>query len=214
MSKRRYRNAHWLQNMGLCVVSVLVVALMTVVIACAKEEAPSEPEIPAHYSTYTSEGLFSISYPPEWEPTTSVMEELFELAKEWVQSLDPEAQLEGEQMLFIGGLPTEEGWWWPNVNIAVAPRSVGYWELDEIVEVESQWNRELFQGYREFFRVETVIDAREAIIIESQVYDRYLQAYIVKGKHVWIVSCTADAEGFKDYEDTFYSVVRSLRILK
>ena len=202
----------------LIVTLTMTMILLLLTVSCASPTltptTTPEPQIPPGFTTYTTEGLFSISYPPEWEPATSVMEELFELAKEWVQSLDPEAQLEGEQMLFIGGLPTEEGWWWPNVNIAVAPRSVGYWELDEIVEVESQWNRELFQGYREVFRVETVIDAREAIIIESQVYDRYLQAYIVKGKHVWIVSCTADAEDFKDYEDTFYSVVRSLRILK
>ncbi|GAI46661.1 unnamed protein product, partial [marine sediment metagenome] len=27
-----------------------------------------EPEIPAHFTTYTSEGLFSISYPPDWVP--------------------------------------------------------------------------------------------------------------------------------------------------
>lgn len=205
--------------LSLSIVTIVLLVTMSCAPPTLTPTTTPEPEIPAHFTTHTSEGLFSISYPPDWVPATSVMEELFELAKEWIQSLDPEVTLEGAQMLFIGGLPIEGGWW-PNVNLVVGPRSVGYWELDEIVEVESQWGREHLQEYREFSRIKTVIDAREATIIDSQDYNpdfgtcRYLQAYTVKGKHVWIVTCTVDAGDFKDYEHTFYSVVRSLRILK
>ena len=54
---------------------------MTIVPGCAQEEVQKEsivePEIPAHFSTHTDEmALFSISYPPDWEPALSVMEEL------------------------------------------------------------------------------------------------------------------------------------------
>jgi hypothetical protein len=46
--------------------SVLVVALAIAVPGCAEKEAHTEPEIPAHFTTYTDEaGLFSISYPPD-----------------------------------------------------------------------------------------------------------------------------------------------------
>jgi hypothetical protein len=179
----------------------------------------TEQEIPPHFSTYTSEGLFSISYPPEWEPATSFIEEVLESAKEWVESKDPEATFEGVQVLFLAGLAVATGWW-PNVNIVVQPRSVGYWTLDEAVEADARWSKEHAQNYREFSRVKTVIDRNEAIIIDSQDYDpdygtcRYLQSYIVKGKHVWTVTCTVDADSFKDYEDIFDSVVRSLRILR
>ncbi len=178
-----------------------------------------EPKIPSHYSTYISEGFFSISYPQDWEPVTSIMEELFEESKEWVQSLDPEVTLEEAQALFFGGLPIDEGYH-PNVNIVVVPRSADYWELDEIVEMESQFSREHTQKYHEFSRVKTTVDGRESVIIDSEDYDpdfgtfRYLHLYTIKDKVVWLVTCTVESEDFKNYEETCYSVVRSLRILK
>ena len=205
------------------VVSLAIMTFMLVCISCGPSEiSPSEiiePEVPSNYSTYTSEGLFSISYPPTWEPATAVMDELFEYTKEIMESKDPYVELEGVQMLFLAGFPTEEGWW-PNVNILIAPRSVDYWALEEIVESESRYSKEYSQEYREFSRVKTAIDAQEAMIIDSQEYDpeigtcRYIQAYIVKGSNVWIITCAVDAENFEDYEYTFDSIVRSVRILK
>jgi len=178
----------------------------------------AEPEIPVHFTTYTSEGLFSISYPPNWVPATSIMEELFEEIKEWMESIDPEVQMEGVQFLFMGGILTEEGYY-PNVGIGIGPRSVGYWTLDEIVEVESQWGREHLQKYREYSQVRTVVDGRDAIIVDCEDYDpdvgtwRYIQLYMTKDKFLWVVSCSAESDDFNDYEDTFSDIVRSIRIL-
>ncbi len=176
-----------------------------------------EPEIPAHFSTYTSEGLFSISYPPDWVPATSIMEEVFEAAKEWIQTVDPEAAVEEVQVLFMGGIPIE-GSYYPMVNIVVSPRSIGYWTLDEIVEVESQWSREYLQRYHEYSQIRTTVDGREVVILDSEDYEpylgmwRYLQLFTVKDNFVWLVSCGSASEDFRGYEDTFYSIVQSLRI--
>ncbi len=177
-----------------------------------------EPEIPAHFSTYTSEGLFSISYPPGWVPATSIMEEALEAAKEWIQTVDPTVPVEEVQILFLGGIPIEEGYY-PNVSIAISPRSIGYWTLDEIVEVENQWSREYLQRYHEYSQISTTVDGREAVILDSEDYDpylgmwRFLQLFTVKDNFVWLVTCSIESEDFRGYEDTFYSIVRSLRIL-
>ncbi len=202
--------------------SLTMILPVLVTMSCTTPELTptptTEPEIPTHFSTYTSEGLFSISYPPDWVPATSIMEEVFEEVKEVMKSTDPEVQLEGVKMLFMGGIPTEEGYY-PSVNIVIIPRSVGYWTLDEVVEAESQYARENSQRYREYSQVRTVVDGREAVIVDSEDYEpdwgtwRYLQLFMTQDKFLWMVTCSTESEDFKDYEDTFSNIVRSLRIL-
>ena len=43
--------------------------------------------------------------------------------------------------------------------------------------------------------------------------ERYIQAYLVKDKFVWIVSCSCEFDDFYYYEEDFLNIVRSLRIL-
>ncbi len=202
---------------------ITITTLLLLSLSCAPPELEptqtSEPPIPTHFTTYNSEGLFSISYPPDWVPATSIMEELWEETKELMKSTDPEVSLEDTSILFLGGIPAEEGYY-PGVNILVMPRSAGYWELDEIVEAECQYSMEYTQGYREYSRVRTVVDGRQAVIIDSEDCDppemgrwRHLQLFMTKDKFVWCVTCSAELEDFEDYEDTFNSIVRSLRIL-
>ena len=201
---------------------ITITTLLLLSLSCAPPEleptTTPEPKIPAHFTTYTSEGLFSISYPPDWVPATSIMGEVFEATKEWMESIDPEASLEGISMLFMAGILTEEGYY-PGVNIIVMPRSVGFWTLDEIVETDSAWCRENLLKYREYSLLNTTIGGREAAISDWEDYDpdmgtwRYITAYLVKDKFVWLVGCGAESEDFKDYEDAFSDIVRSLRIL-
>ena len=208
-------------NKLICSVTMLMI-LSLLTISCAPPTLTPviepEPEIPAHFTTYTSEGIFSISYPPDWVPATSIMEEVFEETKEWIKSVDPEVSVEEQRLLFLAGIPTEEGYY-PNVNIIVTPRSIGLWTLDEIVETDSAWCRENLQKYREYSLLNTTIDGREAAISDWEDYDpdmgtwRYITAYLLKDKFVWLVTCAAESEDLKDYEDTFYNIVRSIRIL-
>ena len=55
---------------------------------------PTVPEtpIPESFSTYTSEGFFSIPYPPDWVPVISVIEELEKEIKLYGKSLGLESQ--------------------------------------------------------------------------------------------------------------------------
>jgi len=204
--------------LSLSIVTIVLLVTMSCASPTLTPTTTPEPEIPAHFTTYTSEGLFSISYPPNWVSATSIMEELFEEVKEWMESIDPEVLLEGQRMLFMGGILTEEGYY-PNVNVIVTPRSVGFWTLDEIVETDSAWCRENLLKYREYSLLNTTIGGREAAISDWEDYDpdmgtwRYITAYLVKDKFVWLVSCGAESEDFKDYEDAFSDIVRSLRIL-
>lgn len=203
--------------------SLTVILVVLVTMSCTTPELTptptTEPEIPTHFSTYTSEGLFSISYPPDWVPAISIMEELWEEAIEWIKSVDPELETEGYKMLFLGGIPTEEGYY-PSVSIMIAPRSVGFWTLDEIIEADNAWSMEHLQEYREYSLLKTTIDGREAAISDWKDYDpdlgtwRYITAYTIKGKFLWLVTCSSESKDFKDYEDTFQAIVRSLRILQ
>ena len=209
--------------------TIMVTALMTLLpltMSCVTPEIEptmtTEPPIPAHYATYTSEGLFSISYPPDWVPATSLIEDVTEMLIEWIESVDPELEIpEGTYVLFLGGIPVEEGYW-PNVNIVVIPRSIGYWTLDEIVEYDCQAAMMYLQDFREYSRTETIVDGKEAVILDSENCDpvlgfgmtRYLQLYTVKDEFVWVVSCTYDSEDFQKYKDDFNAIVRSLRILQ
>ena len=209
--------------LGVLVLVFMPVAL--VVVGCQQQPTPSptpapttESEIPANFTTYTSEGLFSISYPQDWAPATSIMGELEEEIKEWVKSIDPEAEVEETKLIFMAGMPDEEGYY-PTVGISVAPRSAGYYTLDEIVESEDLWCREHLQRYHVHSQTRTFVDSREADILISEDYEpefgvwRYLELTMVKDDFVWFVVCSSESEDFNDYEDTFNSVVRSIRIL-
>jgi len=204
--------------LSLSIVTIVLLVTMSCAPPTLTPTTTPEPEIPAHFTTYTSEGLFSISYPPDWIPATSIMEELFEEVKEWMKGVDPEVLVEEQRMLFMGGILTEEGYY-PSVSVIVMPRSVGFWTLDEIVETDSAWCRENLLKYREYSLLNTTIGGREAAISDWEDYDpdmgtwRYITAYLVKDKFVWLVGCGAESEDFKDYEDAFSDIVRSLRIL-
>lgn len=209
--------------------TIMIIALMILLpltLSCATPEleptTTAEPPIPAHYSTYTSEGLFSISYPPDWVPAISIMEEVYEATVGWMEGVDPSMDLSllsTLEFIFFGGVPDEYGYY-PSVNIVVVPRGVGYWTLDEILEAEALWCREYLQQYHENYTVKTVIDSKEAAIVDSQDYEptfgawRYLQAYVIDGEFVWVVTCGSEAKDFTYYEDDFDNVVRSLRILR
>lgn len=203
-----------------CILSVLVVAVMIAVPGCAQKEAPPEPQIPAHFTTYTDEaGLFSISYPPDWELALSIIEDLEQAVKELVQSIESDAPIERASIIFFAGAPVETGWM-PNVNIVVESLPGLTWTHDEAVEAEVQGIKQIYPDYRQFSRTDTTIDGRKATIIDSEATipgfgkTQQLQMFALVGKIVWIVTCTSEPGKFSESEEDFYAIVRSLRILK
>jgi uncharacterized repeat protein (TIGR02543 family) len=182
-----------------------------------KEEP--EPAIPAHLTTYTDElGLFSISYPPEWELALEVIEEAEQAAKDIVSSIASDLPVEEVSLLFLAGLPTITGGYIPGVSIAVEP--LLEMTHDEVVTAAIEGLKAVMSDYHEFSRVKTTIDNRTATIIEWQgtvaglgTY-RCVQMIFLVSKTAWVVNCTALPDEYSKWEDDFDAIVRSLRILK
>ncbi|MHA2314939.1 MAG: PsbP-related protein [Candidatus Hermodarchaeia archaeon] len=195
---------------------LVMVTLIAGMVGCTQPE----PEIPAHFTTYTDElSLFSISYPPEWEPALELIEGLEQAVKDIISSIESDVPLEELSVIFLAGLPTEIGYN-PNVNIVVEPLSEPGVTHDEVVAGVIEGNKAVVSDYHEFSRVKTTVDNREATIIEYQgTYPelgtvRYVQMVCLVSKTAWGVACAALPDEYSEWEDDFDAIVRSLRILK
>ncbi len=207
---------------GSCIIAVIVIAMAISSQPTATHPSVTttyEPPIPAHFTTYTLEGLFSISYPSNWQVITSTIEEMFEDVKGEIQAEDPTVYLENITVLFGAGNEIPEGYYYPSVNIATDLRSLGYRTLEEVHEATSLYERENTPGYKELSVNWTKVDGRDAVITDSEDnepgYGRWWHTHMltVQGDFVWLVSCSCEYQDFDGYEDTFHSIVRSLRIL-
>jgi len=210
------------------ILSILLLAVL--IIGCAgPTPAPTpslapapvptpEPAIPEHYTTYSEEGLFSISYPSNWEPALSLMEELEQTTKDLLKGEYPELPLGQASLIFLAGEPIEGGYI-PNVTITVESLSE-IMTHDEVVEYEIRGLKYVCPDYHEFSRVKTTISGREAAIFDCELtypeIGKGHQLFMVmsEGKVAWIVCCTPPSGEYRKYENDFHSIVRSLRILK
>ncbi len=218
---------------------ILLVISMLAFGACAQptstpstvrqEETPTqipEPIIPVHFITYTDDSsFFSISYPPDWEPFPSRLEEMIPISKDLFKGYDSDVSLAGLFFVFYAELPAEPDATNPNMNIVVQSLSDmisrGWVTLDEIVEAKLLRTEEIKQDYHEFSRFNTIIGGREAVVIDwGDSYPdldkkaRSVQMFMIADNLLWKVTCYADSEKFNDFEDDLHAIVRSLRILK
>jgi len=207
----------------------LVLALGTTSFACSTEPAAvlppsqqsmaSDPEIPANYITYTDDlKLFSISYPSDWEPALSNIEDMEKEAKEAINDMQSGLPLESASVIFYAGQLVEAGYYDPNVTIVVEPIPEGFRTIDQVAESGIASVKMIAQDYREFSRVKTVINGREATIVDyegtfSGGPKRHSLAMItLAGKAIWWVSCQTIEDDFTSLEKDFQAIVRSLRI--
>jgi hypothetical protein len=189
--------------------------------ACGTPSIPvSEPEIPSHYTTFTDvEGLFNISYPPDWELALSLIPDIEASAKDIITSIESDLPVENARVIFLAGLPIEVEYL-PNVNIVVESMPGVVWTHDKVLEAEITGIKQVIQDYRQFSRVKTTVDGREATILGWEgTYPQLgkgcvLQMFVLVGKTVWCVTCTPPSEEFSKWEEDFQAIVRSLRILK
>jgi hypothetical protein len=199
--------------------ALLMMASFMFPVGCAEEEIPTEPEIPSHFTTYTEEGLFSISYPPEWETALSLIEDLEEYVKEVITSIDSDVPVEGFNIIFVAGLPIETGYM-PNATVGVESMPGVVWTHDKVVEAQIKSIKMVSQDYQEFSRVKVNINGRETTILdyEADVPDigrfHYLSSLTLVSKTCWMVTCTSFPDDFSGCKDDFNGIVRSLRILK
>jgi hypothetical protein len=179
-----------------------------------------EPEIPENYTTYTDEqGLFSISYPNDWEPFLSLLEDAFQSVKDVIESINEDIPIENVTYLFISGIMDKSGSSiLPNVNIVVEPLPSEIRNLNQMVEASTRTIKEVISDYHEISRTKTTINGMEAVIIEWEgTYPEFGQAhpfqmYELVGRNAWCVTCTASPSEFDVWKSDFQSIVRSLRI--
>jgi hypothetical protein len=185
----------------------------------------SETPIPSDYTTYTSEGLFSISYPPDWLPQLSMMRAFEEESKELITSIESDLPMENSLIVFSAGVLTEEGYH-PHVGITVNGPPVVNWTLDSVVEAMLD-NPDLEESVV-FSQVKTTIGGREAVIIDFQINIpiqtfgdttfggeyHYITMITLVSKTAWKITCMAGSpEIFSDYEEDFYAILNSFRML-
>jgi hypothetical protein len=202
---------------GIIVTCTIAIIVIVAIATHAPASIEPKPAIPAHFTTYTDEwGLFSISYPPEWELDLESMEETEQSCQEIISSITSDIPVGEAHFLFMAGLPGEGS----NVNIVVEPLPATISTHDEMVAVAIESLKLVVSDYHEFSRVKTTIDNRTATIIEWQGNIaglgtfRDVQMIFLVGKTAWIVTCTALPDEYSKWEDDFDAVVRSLRILK
>jgi hypothetical protein len=91
--------------------------------------------------------------------------------------------------------------------------------LDELAEYGCDYLRNNQPGFLLYSQDKTVVDGREAVILGDRIWRQdigewhNLDLFTTKDSLVWWVSCYAKTEDFEDYEDTFYSIFSSFRIL-
>jgi len=207
-------------------IGILLIFGMVLLGACAPTSV-SEPAIPSHFTTYTDEArFFNISYPSDWKPFPSWSEAADALvSKDFFKVYRSYISITGLFIVFTAEAPRDSGVSSANVNIVVQALSdmttKGWWTLDEIVEAKLQRTKETHQGYQEFDRINTVIDGREATIIDWESYTselsgrvRSIQMFTIADELLWKITCYVDSDKFSDYEADLHAIVRSLRILK
>lgn len=177
---------------------ILAILVIGVLLLGACAPAPiSEPPIPAHFTTYTDElGLFSISYPPDWE-------------------------LAPNEELFHAVLPDKA----VAVTVTVGATEEGNWKLEDLADLTFQRAYiDDAEEYHEFSRDKLTVDGKEAIILDFEVkYPIATTAMRIlilllrdrDNETVWTVYCgVMPSEDFSDFETDLHAIVRSLRILK
>jgi len=203
--------------------SITVLLATSLSISCAAptpvptSTPTSEPAIPAHFTTYTEENLFSISYPPDWETAMSVIPGLEEVSSELLKDMRFDIPLKEYSMIFFAGRPYEEVYN-PIVNIIVGP-ALGS-TLDEEFEAQLRGVTTNVENYHKFNQIKTTIGGREAIIIDHTytvpglIPTRQLQMLILVDKVSWTVTVQTLTEELPFNQETLNQVIRSLRIYK
>jgi len=212
-----------MKKLAVVMVIWLIMAVAIGAMGCSGKTSPTptpEPTIPPDFTTYTDDaGIFSISYPQDWEAPLWMLTDLEQSAEDYVSSVNSDLSVENSHILFFAGRPIGN-YWNPNINIGVEPKPSGLWTLDKVLEGEIKGIKSVITDSQELSRVKTTVGGKEAVILEwegtipnmGKVHD--LQMFLLKGKTIWSLTCTATPENYGDSEDTFYDILHSFRILK
>jgi len=196
---------------------ILVIAFLSLGV-CAQ----SKSTIPANFTTYTDEvNFFSISYPANWEPDLSMIESLKQEAENLLKSIDEKGSFKKNNVVFFGGVLLDSGYYNPNFGIVVEPLGDDNVKLEDLVELSVRECKRISEEYREFSRTKTIIDGRQAIILDFEArlpnwpFIHYLSMSMCIDKFLWTVTCAIlPPLTFYDFKDDLYAIVKSFQILQ
>jgi len=184
--------------------------------------AQSEPSIPTNFTTYTDEvNFFSISYPANWEPAFSKIESFKQETENYMKNIDEKGSFEKSNVVFLGGVLLDSGYYNPNITIFIELLGDDNVKLEDLVEPLVSEYKRLSEEYREFFRTKTIIDGRQAIILDFEArlpnvaLVHYLTMIMFIDKFLWMTTCSISPPlNFYDFKDDIYAIVKSFKILK
>lgn len=210
-----------------CIIFISLILLVSLLLCgCTDESGETSPasgdmQIPGDYLTYTDEaGIFSVSYPPEWELLLHLLDTSEQDEKDIINSIKENKPVEKTNTVFLAGLSVQTGYS-PTVAIVIEPLNDDTWGIDEVCEFEITGIKMSEREYNEISRDKTVIDGKDAIILHYEVktqnsvmlYTMHMLTTV--DKNIWAVVCGASSDSdYYVWEDDFNNIVRSLRILK
>lgn len=124
-------------------------------------------------------------------------------------------------MVFLGGALLDSGGYNPNISVFIDPLVGDKLKLEDLVELSVQgWKKET-EEYREFSRTKTIIDGKQAIILDYESHYPNIGAVhvllmiISADRFVWMVACSVVPPiNFYDFKDDLYAILKSFQILK
>lgn len=186
--------------------------------------AESNQSIPSNFTTYTHEGLFSISYPKEWEPALSIIEGMRKEVNGYINSIGGTGFSDEAQIVFFGGISSIDNSYNPNVNVTIIPVNIQKIDLkilEGLVDMMIQGYTEQAEEFKKIFQKTEVINGKQAVLLECEA--RYpnigslhaLQTILYDGEFVWSITCgVIPPLSFSTYKDDIYAIPRSLKILR
>jgi hypothetical protein len=177
------------------------------------------PQVPVNYTTYMDEsGLFSISYPADWETKPPQTTLYGKNAKETVSGLKSGLPVEDFSVIFVAEKPPQDSNE-PYVNISLEPLPAGVTTLEQVIQSDMLAARTAYKDFTQLSGIKTTVDGKEAAIIEwegtipAEQYNLYcFQLYMLTDKAIWVVTCGSSHENSTPWRDDFNTIVRTIRI--
>ena len=201
----------------------MVVLAILALVACGSGSRPTfepipTPTIPPDFVKYSDElNTFSIQYPSDWQLNLSLMNEIEQGMKDFVQGkLDVSTESIGLIFMATGTNVNHSA----NIVIESLPSNVS---VDEYYDAVVKTKEKLYPSIENQRISKINVGGRQAILTEATIeyFDFNLgltgvltqtQLMFVRGKVAWIATCEYPAE--EDFAERCESIVRTLKILE
>jgi hypothetical protein len=150
-----------------------------------------------------------------------MIESLKQEAENLLKSIDEKGSFKKNNVVFFGGVPLDSGYYNPNFGIIVEPLGDDNVKLEDLVELSIRECKRISEEYREFSRTKTIIDGRQAIILDFEAHVpnlaliHYLSMSMCIDKFLWTTTCAiCPPLNFYDFKNDLYAIVKSFQVLK